>query len=86
MTLNDSGWRERARRYPAEAAVEHRVECHPQLAVIIVAHSNKAERLHAAFCRLARGHEHLGHTVHRARLSLKPDFDEVAAFQGARYV
>lgn len=51
--------------------------------MVFVAHCYEAEGLHAAFRGLARGHEHFSHTVHRARLCLEADFDEVALLQGA---
>ena len=54
--------------------------------MIVVAHRNEPEGLHAAFSRLAGGHEHFCHTVYGTRLRLEADFDEVASLEGACHV
>jgi len=49
--------------------------------MILVFECHKAERLQDAVAHLPRGAEDFGHPVHRSRLRLESDFDEVALSQ-----
>ena len=60
------------------------VQRRPQTAVVIVLERDEAERLQHAIRRLPHGTEDFSHAVHRARLRLKCDFDEVAGSQRLR--
>ena len=46
--------------------------------MVVVLERHEAERLQNAVSRLPHHGEELGHPVHRARLRLKRNFDEVA--------
>ena len=60
-----------------KTAVQSGIERHAQLAVVIVAQGNEAERLKTRALILARRVKHFGHTADGARSGVESDFDEV---------
>ena len=67
-------FRHRVQKTPVQSGIER----HPQFAVIIVAKSNKAERLQARALKLARGIQHFGHAMDGAGSGVERDLDEIA--------
>jgi hypothetical protein len=49
--------------------------------MVVILKGNEAEGLKHAIRHFPRGSEHFGHAMHRARLGLKRNFDEVALSQ-----
>ena len=50
----------------------------PQAAMIVIFNRDEAERLQYSVIHLPRRAENFGHAMHRPRLRLKSNFDEVA--------
>ena len=63
---------------PSTLRVGYMVERAPQPAVIIIFKRYKAERLQHPVGHLPHRAEDFGHPVHRTRLRLKRDFNEIA--------
>jgi hypothetical protein len=55
---------------------------HPEVAMIVISHSNKPEGLKEALCRLPPGGQHLRHSADRTGLGLEGNFYKVAVIEG----
>src|SRR4029077_9648896 len=62
-----------------KTAVQSGIERHAQLAMVIVAQGNEAERLKTRALILARREQHFGHTADGAGSGVESDFDEAPA-------
>src|SRR4030088_407734 len=62
-----------------KTAVQSGIERHAQLAVVVVAQGNEAERLKTRALKLARRVQHFGHTADGAGSGVESDFDEVSS-------
>src|SRR4030081_2337281 len=61
-----------------KTAVQSGIERHAQLAVVIVAKGNEAERLKTRALKLARRVQHFGHTADGPGSGVESDFDEIS--------
>jgi hypothetical protein len=67
--------------YAQQAPIRDVIEGGPQAAMVVILKRHKAKWLQHAIGHLAHGSKNLGHTVHRACLGLKGNFDEVTLAQ-----
>jgi hypothetical protein len=66
------------RNWIQKASIQSRVKRHAELPVIVVAESDKAERLQTGALILARWIQHFSHAVDGAGARVESDFDEIA--------
>jgi hypothetical protein len=80
--LESLWYHEHGRLQAERIPVHNMVHGSSQPPVIVIFEGDEAEGLQNARIRFARGRENFGHSVHRARLRLKCEFDKRSASQG----
>jgi hypothetical protein len=76
-------WRHKlVRADPHEAAIRDGINDHAQSTVIVVSERDETEWLQYPITSPAQRIQHLGHSLHRTRLRLEGNFDEVSLVQG----